>query len=73
MEKDYQTDAKPRGKNLVGIGILLLGLAIYAVAAAAVGDLIADWWLGVQILYYLIAGIIWIFPARKLFGWMAKK
>lgn len=72
MEKDYQTDAKPRGKNLVGVAILLFGLAIYAVAAAAVGDLIADWWVAVQILYYLIAGIVWIFPARKLFVWMAK-
>ena len=71
QNNDFQSDAKPSGRNLIGTAILLLGLSVYAFIAAAIGNLIDQWWLPVQVTYYVLAGIIWIFPARRLFVWMA--
>lgn len=53
-------------------GVLLI-LAIIIVWAAIVASL--SEWLGtlpvlVQALIYLVAGIVWIFPARRVLVWM---
>ena len=35
-------------------------------------SLIIDMSLWIQTPFYLVAGIIWIFPARKVFDWIAR-
>ena len=64
----------PNPRNLYGIFILLFGLALYGFLVAAGGDVLEanGFSLLVQMLYYALFGIIWIFPAKKLFEWMAK-
>lgn len=64
---------RPRVKNLIGMFLLIFGLTLYAFLAAGVGNLLAGTWLAVQIVYYLIAGIVWILPAKWLLDWMAPK
>lgn len=62
---------RPSSRSLIGMIILIFGLAAYAFGAAAVGDMIADWPLAVTSIYYLIAGLLWIYPAIKILRWMA--
>jgi hypothetical protein len=50
--------------------LILIWITAWCVGVASVGGLIvaAPWW--AQTLYYLAAGIIWIFPLRPLLRWM---
>lgn len=61
---------KPSSRSGIGMLILIVGLTLYAFLAAAIGELFEDLGLAVQMIYYLIAGIVWIFPVKKLLQWM---
>ncbi len=63
---------RPSVRSLIGMFVLIFGLMAYAFSAAAIGDLIADWPLAIEVVYYTIAGILWIFPARKILEWMGR-
>jgi len=69
---DHQP-SKPNLRNLIGIFGFLIALGLYAFVVAAGGD-----WLQakatplfLQILYYFIFGIVWFWPAKSIFRWMA--
>jgi len=62
----------PRLKKLIGIFILLPYLIIYAFAAAALGEQVPEFWL-FKLLYFMIAGIIWVFPIKYLMLWMNRE
>ena len=55
-----------------GSFIMLLGLAAYIVLAVTLAGFLPDHW-AVQILYALVAGIVWIYPAVKLLDFFYKK
>ena len=61
---------RPATRSLVGMLILVFGLTAYAFLIAAIGDLMVDWHLAVLSVYYLITGVVWIFPVGKLLHWM---
>ena len=67
-----EPDYKPNIRNLIGIFIFLIGLSVWAFAAAAVGDMLINMHIAVQMVWYAVAGISWIFPSIKLFAWMAR-
>ena len=60
-----------RTRKAIGCFGLLAYLILYALLAASLGVWLAPlaptW---VELIYYAIAGIVWIFPLRPLFGWM---
>ena len=60
-----------RTRKAAGCAVLLLYMSLYAMFAAGIGaTLVLGWpWWG-QILYFAIAGVIWILPLKPLFGWM---
>jgi|GEM_PF-1283108 len=64
----------PNPRNLIGIFIFLFCLMLYAFLIAAGGDWLEekDVWIPVQFLYYLVFGIIWFWPSKSLFLWMAR-
>ena len=64
---------RPRLTNLLGMAGLMTGLMLYAFLAAAIGDRMVDWPLAVQMVYYAAAGIIWIWPAKKVLDLLSKK
>ena len=54
------------------IGVLALGvyLIAYVTVASWLGARMAlanDW---LQLVFYVVAGIIWVLPLKPLFGWM---
>lgn len=59
----------PRQKKFVGMIILLGGFFAYIIAAINVAD-----WLPankfIEIAYFAVAGIAWIFPVKHLMIWM---
>lgn len=60
-----------RTRKAVGCFALLAYLAVYAVLASSLAVALAPrlptW---AELLFYAVAGVIWIFPLRPLFRWM---
>ena len=59
----------PRLKKLVGFALFLPVLLVYFFAAAALGERVPDMQL-LKVLYYMVAGIAWVFPTKYLMSWM---
>jgi len=60
-----------RTRKALGCFVLLAYLALYAGAAATLGGYIlahAPSW--AALIYYSIAGVIWVLPLKPLFAWM---
>jgi poly(A) polymerase Pap1 len=66
-----QDPERPAARSLYGMLILIFGLTAYAFLVAAIGDLMVDASMFIQVPYYLVTGVIWIFPVGKLLKWMA--
>jgi hypothetical protein len=60
-----------RTRKALGCFVLLGYLAVYALIAATAGayllPLLPVW---AELIFYAVAGVIWIFPLKPLFGWM---
>jgi hypothetical protein len=67
----------PRTKKLIGAIVTLIWLPIYALIAAGVGMHLAHamphapWF--VLLLYYALAGTLWIVPVGLMFPWMYRE
>ncbi|NVJ70946.1 MAG: DUF2842 domain-containing protein [Alphaproteobacteria bacterium] len=67
------TAEKPSSRSAIGMLILIFGLTAYVFLAAVVGEFLGDMSLVIQTIYYLIAGLLWIWPVKKLIYWMGGK
>jgi hypothetical protein len=60
-----------RARKAVGCFALLAYLAVYAALAATLGALLLPvlpaW---AELIFFAVAGIVWIFPLKPLFAWM---
>lgn len=64
----------PSIKKLIGTIVTLIWLPIYALLAMGVAVRVlpnAPWY--VALLYYMIAGTIWIIPIGLMFPWMSRE
>jgi len=59
----------PRQKKFIGMIILLIGFFMYLIAAITLADYLPSNRI-LQIVYFAIAGILWIFPVKHLMVWM---
>ncbi|MBC7769638.1 MAG: DUF2842 domain-containing protein [Phycisphaerales bacterium] len=60
-----------RARKAIGCAGLLAYIALYAIAAATLGAYllpILPFW--AELIFYAVAGIIWIFPLKPLFAWI---
>jgi ABC-type Na+ efflux pump permease subunit len=64
----------PRTRKLVGAILLLVVIAVYSLAAmlAAVILQINEANKSVELLYYAVAGLLWVLPAGLIIQWMQK-
>ena len=62
----------PSWRQPAGIGLILVLIALWAILVASAAPLIepAPRWL--HVLYYLVAGIVWILPLKPLLRWMER-
>lgn len=63
----------PSLRKLLGTIILVITVPIYALIAMVVAVAMLPgvnfWW---QLVYYLLAGLLWVPPAGLLISWMAR-
>ncbi|MBS0384777.1 MAG: DUF2842 domain-containing protein [Proteobacteria bacterium] len=58
-------------RKALGCLVLIAYLGLYAAAAATLGGLVlahAPRW--AALVYYAVAGIVWVAPLKPLFAWM---
>jgi hypothetical protein len=60
-----------RWRSPLGGLILVVGLAVYTVVATTVGSNLPDNILLLSV-YYLVAGVVWIWPAMWVLAWAKK-
>jgi hypothetical protein len=61
---------KPKWRNGAGLALILLLIALWCVVVASVAPWMSQLPFVVEMLFYLVAGIGWIFPVRPLLTWM---
>jgi uncharacterized protein DUF2842 len=55
-----------------GTLVLIVGLGLYALlVVAAATRLLPDHW-ALEMVFYALAGVAWVFPAARLTGWMQR-
>ena len=64
----------PRTKKLIGAIVILLWLPVYSLTAMGIGAHVLPHahWL-VALLYYALAGTLWIIPIGLMFPWMYRE
>jgi hypothetical protein len=55
--------------SLIGV----FGFLAYVVGVVTLADLVTPLHWAVQALYFLVAGVLWVIPARWLMLWAARK
>jgi predicted Abi (CAAX) family protease len=60
----------PSSRTLVGVGLILLLIVLWAALVASVAYTVAQWPVFVQAIFYLVVGIGWIIPLKPLVRWM---
>lgn len=62
--------AEPSPRKLVGIGLILLLIVVWAAFVASLARVVGGWPVLVQAPFYLVMGIIWIVPLKPLVRWI---
>ena len=62
--------SRPSIRSLVGIGAILLLIAVWAIFVASLARTVGGWPVIVQAVYYLVMGIVWIIPLKPLVRWI---
>lgn len=64
---------KMRTRKAVGCFVLLAYLTVYALLAASLGvalvPILPVW---AQLMFYLVAGLVWVFPLKPMMNWMRR-
>ena len=64
---------RPAIRSLISMIGMIVGLTLYAFLAAGLGNLLSEMHLAIQMFYYLVVGLVWIIPAKRLIYWMGEK
>ncbi|MEG8038789.1 DUF2842 domain-containing protein [Sphingomonas sp. LR60] len=60
----------PSWRKPVGMLAILLLILVWCMAIASLSGTIARWHGVVQLLFYVVTGIVWIAPLKPLLLWM---
>jgi hypothetical protein len=63
----------PSARKALGSLALIAYLIVFVALAAVLGERVlarAPWW--AELLYFVVAGVIWALPLKPLFAWMNK-
>lgn len=61
---------QPSARKLVGGGLILLSIALWAVLVASLARFVGSWPVLVQAPFYLVMGLVWIIPLKPLVRWI---
>ena len=60
----------PRWRQPAGIGLILLLIIVWSVIVVSASSILVGTPWPVHLIYYLVAGIVWILPLKPLLRWM---
>lgn len=61
---------EPSWRQAAGIAMMLALIAVWSFLVVTGSDLLEGLPWPVHLIYYVVAGIVWIFPLRPLLRWM---
>ena len=61
---------QPSARKLVGIGLILLIIALWAALVASLARFVGTWPVVIQAPFYLVMGLVWIIPLKPLVRWI---
>ncbi len=64
------TPDTPTWRKPAGIFAILALILIWAVMIASLSAIVGGWHWALQLVFYVITGIVWIMPMRPLLLWM---
>jgi hypothetical protein len=64
------TTPQPSARKLVGIALILAIIVLWAAFVASLAPFVGRWPVLVQAPYYLIVGVVWVFPLKPLVRWI---
>lgn len=59
----------PRPRPAIAIFMILGVIAVWAALVASVSDTVTRWPALVQLIFYIVAGIVWILPLKPILRW----
>lgn len=62
-----------QNRRMIGLLVVLLYIVLYLIVAGQIGNFFVNKPPIVNIAFFIVAGIIWIFPLKPLFNWMRAK
>ena len=62
--------SEPSWRKPAGIFLILALIAAWAAIVASLSGTVGEWAILAQAVFYVVAGIIWIFPLKPLLRWM---
>jgi ABC-type polysaccharide/polyol phosphate export permease len=62
-------EEEPRPRPTAAVFMILGVILVWAALIASVSDTVAAWPALVQLLFYMVAGIIWILPLKPILRW----
>lgn len=60
----------PSWRKPAGALIMLVLITAWAILIVSLAQIIANWPMVVQMMFYAVTGVIWIFPMKPLLQWM---
>ena len=62
-------ELEPRSRPTIAIFMILAVIAVWALLVASVSPFVSRWPGAVQLLFYLVAGFIWVLPLKPILRW----
>lgn len=62
-------EEEPRSRPTAGVFMILGIIIVWAALVASVSDTVTRWPALVQLLLYIVAGVVWILPLKPILRW----
>lgn len=62
-------EEEPRPRPAAGIFMIMGIIVVWAALIVSVSDVVSRWPAAVQLLFYIVAGLIWILPLKPILRW----
>ena len=63
------SELEPRPRPTIAIFMVLGVIVVWAVIVASVAPLVTRWPALIQLVFYLVAGFIWVLPLKPIMRW----
>ncbi len=62
-------EEQPRSRPTAGVFMIIGIIIVWAILIASLSDIVSRWPALVQLLFYIVAGVVWILPLRPILRW----